>query len=31
MGQASLTKMALPGGKLIALACHLTKKVKQSN
>jgi hypothetical protein len=27
MGQASWAKMVLPGDKLIAVACHLTKRV----
>jgi hypothetical protein len=29
-GQASWAKMALPGGKLIALAYYLTKKVNKA-
>jgi hypothetical protein len=27
---ASLAKMALPGGKLMTLACHLTEKVNKA-
>jgi len=30
VGQASWAKMASPGGKLTALACHLTKKVNKT-
>jgi hypothetical protein len=29
-GQASYAKMMTPGGKLTALACHLTKKVNKA-
>jgi hypothetical protein len=29
-GQASCTKMTSPGGKLIAMACHPTKKVMKA-
>jgi hypothetical protein len=29
-GQVSLAKMMSPGGKLAALACHLTKKVSKA-
>jgi hypothetical protein len=29
-GQASRAKMTSPGGKLTALACHLTKKVNKA-
>jgi hypothetical protein len=29
-GQASLAKMALPGGKLMTLACLLTEKVNKA-
>jgi hypothetical protein len=29
-GQANWTKMTSPGGKLRALACHLTKKVNKA-
>jgi hypothetical protein len=29
-GQASWAKMTSPGGKLIALGCHLTKKVNKA-
>jgi hypothetical protein len=30
MGQASSAKMVLPGDKLIAVACHLTKRVNKA-
>jgi hypothetical protein len=30
MGQASWAKMVLPGDKLIAVACHLTKRVNKA-
>ncbi len=29
IGQVSWAKMTSPGGKLTALACHLTKKVNK--
>jgi hypothetical protein len=30
MGQVSVANMMSPGGKLTAMACHLTKRYKES-